>query len=86
MCEAWVQSLVWEVGREGHFLTHPCAHFALPAPTPGSIDCVWRVLSIVSLDISVTPSPLVPSGEQQKLVCFEAAVWGPWVVRPGSQR
>lgn len=31
---------------------------------------------IMSLDISVNPLPLVPSGEQQKLVYFEAAAWG----------
>lgn len=54
----------------------PLCTFALPATTPGSSDCVCSVLSTVSLDISVNPLPLVCSGEQQKLVCFEAAVWG----------
>lgn len=80
VCEAWVQSYYWkEREREINFLTcyRTLGPIYLTCFNTRSIDCVWRGLSAVSLDFFVISLPLVPSGEQQKLICFAGSAWGP---------
>lgn len=77
VCEVWVQSYYWKEGeREINFLTRyrTLGPIYFTGFNTRSTDCVWRGLSAVSLDFFVIS--LVPSGEQQKLICFAGSAWG----------